>query len=252
MRNVAKELSIRVIDEIGNMLLRPPLGGNGRVVTHGLRTEKRVALTYDDGPNSPSTELLLDALDDWNVKATFFCVGDNAVRHADIVKRAFAEGHVIGNHSMLHSRKTGLKPREDAHIDRCSEALFDILGVMPRFYRPPWGWLTPWETNRLQIRGLTIVGWDVYTYDWREQPPHGAEMAAGIERDVLPGSIILMHDGRPNVDCPERPQTVLATTQAIRRLREAGYEFVTVADLLGISAYLSDMEIGTTCLSQTS
>jgi peptidoglycan-N-acetylglucosamine deacetylase len=252
MPNVAKYLIVRALDEMGNLLLRPPLGGMGRVALHGPRTAKRVAITYDDGPNAPSTNDILDALGECEVKATFFCVGENAVRHSGIVKRAFSEGHVIGNHSMFHSRKTGLMIRESAHIDDCTAALTTILGVVPHLYRAPWGWLTPWETSRLHARNLSIIGWDVYTYDWQTPPPDGTAMAAAVERDALPGSIILLHDGRPNVEHAVRPQTVTATIELVRRLRARGFEFVTVPELLGIEAYLPRGEAGARCPSQTS
>ena len=252
MPNFARALAGRLVDDVGNALLRPPIGGFGKVVLHGPRSQKRVALTYDDGPNAPSTSDLLDALAEYGVKATFFCVGDNAARYNDIVRRAYSEGHVIGNHSMWHSRKTGLMLHEDAHIDECAVILEGILGRRPLLYRAPWGWLTPWETQRLVSRNYTIVGWDVYTYDWQTPPPNGAAMAAGVVRDALPGSIILLHDGRPNVEYADRPETVLATTETVRRMKAMGYEFVTVPELLGVAAYAVDTKAELSCHCQTS
>ena len=226
-----------LVDHAGNVLLRPPVGGLGQVWTHGPRHTKRVALTYDDGPNAPSTHDVLDVLAAQNVPATFFCVGVNASRHPAIVLRVHAEGHIIGNHSMHHSRLAGLHPREDAHIDDCTTTLSDILGVRPRLYRAPWGWLTPWETRRLRRRRFSPIGWDVYTHDWQTPPPDGSEIAAGIERDARPGSIILLHDGIAGVQTAEKPQTARATERAIIRLRARGYEFVTVSEMLGLEPY---------------
>lgn len=232
----------RIVDEAGNLLLQPPVGGMGQVYQHGARTAKRIALTYDDGPNAPSTLEILDILAAYQVKATFFCVGVNSLNHPQIVRRAYAEGHVIGNHSMHHSRKAGLMPHESAHIDDCTETLTELLGVQPRLYRAPWGWLTPWETRRLTQRGFSLIGWDVYTYDWQIPYPDGAEIAAQIVRDSRPGSIILLHDGIAGVETAEKPQTTRATEQTIVRLRAAGYEFVTIPELLGIEPYVEAHE----------
>ncbi len=226
-----------LVDHAGNALLRPPLGGLGRVWTHGPRERRRVALTYDDGPNAPSTHDILDVLRAGGVPATFFCVGVNAERHPDVVRRIADEGHTVGSHSMRHSRAAGLHPREGAHIDECSRVLSGLLGRRPRLYRAPWGWLTPWEMRRLLSRGLSVIGWDVYTHDWRTPPPDGDVIAAGVARDVRPGSIILLHDGIAGVETAERPQTARATECAISRLRAEGYEFVTVPELLGLEAY---------------
>jgi peptidoglycan/xylan/chitin deacetylase (PgdA/CDA1 family) len=237
MPSTAKTLPGRIVDELGNLLLQPPVGGLGRVRLHGIRDKKRVAITYDDGPNAPSTSAILDVLAHHDVKATFFCVGVNSKEHPEVVRRAFREGHVIGNHSMRHSRVEGLKPFDTDHIDECDKLLADLIGARPMLYRAPWGWLAPWETLRLVRRGLTIVGWDVYTYDWQVPPPDGLAIASDAVRAVKPGSIVLLHDGIAGVTVADKPQTVRATVAMIERLRDLGYEFVTVAALLGVSAY---------------
>lgn len=229
-----------LIDEAGNLLLQPPVGGFGHVRTHGARSMHRVALTFDDGPNAPSTADVLDILGTHGVKATFFCVGVNAARFPQLVERAFAEGHVIGNHSMYHSRKAGLLFNESAHLDDCTHVLHDIIGVTPRLYRPPWGWVTPWEMQRLTTRRFHVIGWDVYTYDWQVPPPDGYLMAEGVQRDARNGSIILFHDGIAGIHAAEKPQTVRAVERTIALLRADGFEFVTVAELLGLSPYVPD------------
>ncbi len=243
MRSTAKSLPGRIADEIGNLLLQPPIGGLGAVRSHGARDAKRVALTYDDGPNTPSTNDVLDILAKHGVKATFFCVGENALRHPEVVKRAFREGHVIGNHSMYHSRKAGLLLGETAHIDSCTFLLTSLIGAQPLLYRAPWGWLTPWETMRLLQRGFGIIGWDVYTYDWQVPSPPGRDIADSVMKTVKPGSVVLFHDGIAGVHKAEKPTTVEATDLTIRRLKEEGYEFVTVAEMFGLQAYLSTSEV---------
>lgn len=237
MPSTATSLRGRIIDEVGNKVLQPPVGGLGKVFQHGSRTQRKIALTFDDGPNDPSTADVLDVLASYNVKATFFCVGINASRFPQLVKRAYDEGHIVGNHSMYHSRKSGLVLHEDAHIDECTETLRDILNVTPLLYRAPWGWLTPWETNRLMHRNFSIIGWDVYTYDWQIPSPPGEEIAEQAHHDTKPGSIILFHDGIAGIYEATKPTTVKAIAQLIPALQAEEYEFVTVPELLNIPAY---------------
>ncbi len=237
LRSTARTLPGRLADEIGNWLLQPPIGGLGRAFVHGDRAKKQVALTYDDGPNDPSTNDILDVLAKHHVKATFFCVGVNALNYPEIVRRAYAESHIVANHSMYHSRKAGLLLGDDGHIDLCADVLSEIIGVQPKLYRAPWGWLTPWETRRLLQRGYATIGWDVYTFDWQVPPPPGSEIAAQAAGDVRPGSIILLHDGIAGIAEAEKPETARATDELIYRLREQGYEFLTIPEMLGIAPY---------------
>lgn len=227
----------RVVDTLGNLLLRPPAGGLGRVQVHGARTQRRVALTFDDGPNAPSTGDVLDVLAAHGVKATFFCVGTNASCFPHLVRRAYDEGHTIGNHSMHHRRRAGLQWREDGHIDACERLLTEIIGVTPRLYRAPWGWLTPWETQRLRARDYDIIGWDVDTNDWQRPSPNAEAITASVRRQARPGSILLFHDGLANVHQLEKPHTVRGVEQTIISLRHAGFTFVTVPELLALEAY---------------
>jgi peptidoglycan/xylan/chitin deacetylase (PgdA/CDA1 family) len=240
MPSTATTVVGRCIDELGNILLQPPLGGVGQVLCHGDRARKTIAITFDDGPNEPSTSDVLDVLAAYKVKATFFCVGVNALRFPHLVGRAVAEGHVIGNHSMHHSRKAGLLPGAGQHIDACTQVLKDILGRTPCLYRAPWGWLAPWEVYRLRRRGFAIVGWDVYTYDWQVPPPPADEIVAGVVRDIHSGSIVLFHDGVAGIGAVEKPQTVRAVEQTIVQLRAAGFTFVSIPELLNILPYQHD------------
>jgi peptidoglycan/xylan/chitin deacetylase (PgdA/CDA1 family) len=232
-----KKLALQVVDRTGNLLLRPPYGGASYFRNHGSRKERKVSLTFDDGPSKPSTEIVLDTLAELGVKATFFCVGINAKNHPDLVLRAYREGHAIGNHSMDHSRWSGLKLRDDGHIDDASREISSIIGQRPCLYRPPWGWLTPWEGRRLSSRGYTIVGWDVFTIDWQLPEPDGEEVAESAIRAAKSGSILLLHDGLPHAKSWTKTETVRTLRRLIPALRGDGYEFVTIPDLLCVPAY---------------
>lgn len=225
------------VNTLGNLALSPPYGGFGFYHNHGPRTERKVALTFDDGPSKPCTEELLDALGELGVKVTFFCVGLSVTWHPDVLARAHAEGHVIGNHSMMHSRKAGLMPTGGEHIDAAAREIEQVIGQRPRLYRPPWGWLTPWEGLRLRRRGYEVIGWDIYPDDWKLPEVPAEELVADISSQLRPGSIILFHDSVSNHIRWEKKETTRAIRMLVPRLRDEGYEIVTVPQMLNIPAY---------------
>ncbi|HEY7983249.1 MAG TPA: polysaccharide deacetylase family protein [Ktedonobacterales bacterium] len=218
-------------------VLRSRAAGLGLARRRGPRDRRVVALTFDDGPVLGGTERVLDALACLGVPATFFCVGVNAERHPELIRRAVAEGHVVAAHSMWHERLAALPVSGAAHIERCQAVLRAVTGRAPALYRAPWGWLTPWEALRLRRRGLTIIGWSVYTGDANQPPPPAATMLARTLARVRPGGIVLCHDGFTGADACDRPATVALVNALVPALRARGYDFVTVPDLLGIPAY---------------
>lgn len=233
-----KQLITTAVNKTGTLLLSPPYGGSGYFRNHGPRNVRKVALTFDDGPSKPCTEELLDAMGELDVKGTFFCVGVNTRWHPDVVQRAFQAGHVIANHSLEHSRKAGIRPGNDfRHIDGGAQIISEVIGCWPRLYRPPWGWLTPWEGRRLTQRGYAVIGWDVYTLDWKLPEPNGAMVAEDARKITRPGSILLFHDANAGVQYWHKTETTHAIKRIVPALRADGYEFVTVPELLGIPAY---------------
>jgi peptidoglycan/xylan/chitin deacetylase (PgdA/CDA1 family) len=233
-----KRLALTAIDTTGTLMLSPPYGGFGYFHNHGPRNQRKVAITFDDGPSKPCTEGLLDAMAELNVKATLFCVGVNVKWHPDLVIRAYKEGHVIANHSYEHSRKAGLRFGNNCeHIDCSATAISELIGRRPCLYRPPWGWMAPWEGHRLTSRGYTIIGWDVRTPDWQWPEPDGRAMAEDAHKKARPGSIILFHDANAGVKIWDKKQTIRAIQQLVPALRADGYELVTVPELLGVPGY---------------
>ena len=113
--------------------------------------EKLVALSFDDGPNEPYTSRLLDTLDEYNVKATFFQVGRCAQRFPSCTRRVVQSGHVLGNHSYSHSFTSYLKqPRQEIEISLSQEVFYSITGLTPALYRPPWLCHWPWVLSSLR------------------------------------------------------------------------------------------------------
>lgn len=196
-------------------------------------THRRVvALTFDDGP-SPYTPDLLDVLKKHHVKATFFWMGKHLEGREEVVRRALAEGHTLGNHTYDHPDISGTS--EDfwwgEQISRTQDIYQRIIGKRPVLFRPPYGKIDDGEIKALGQHGLKTILWSVDTQDWNKN--HWLFGSHYIERWIQTyiheEAIILMHDGGGR-----RDQTVEAVDEVIPWLQAAGYEFVTVDELLGI------------------
>ena len=181
--------------------------------------EKAIALTFDDGP-AGYTEELLDGLAEYNAKATFFVVGQNAEKYPIVVRRAYDEGHLIGNHTYDHPRLTLLAPAAaKENIQKSADVITSITGAKPYFVRAPYGDITSYE---LKYMDTFFVSWSVNGYDWDEESED--KIYNRIMNKAADGAIILLHDTNIN--------TVNAVLRAIPELQAQGYEFVRVDDLL--------------------
>ena len=181
--------------------------------------EKAIALTFDDGPGG-YTEKLLDGLAEYNAKATFFVVGQNAEKYPVIVRRACDEGHLIGNHTYDHPRLTLMTPsKAKENIQKSADVISSITGTKPYFVRAPYGDVTAYQ---LKYMNTFFVSWSVNGYDWDEESED--EIYNRIMKKAQDGAIILLHDTNIN--------TVNAVLRAIPELQAEGYEFVRVDDLL--------------------
>ena len=232
-----KRLASPVLDPIGSALLMSRAADMGYAYRHGPRTQRRVALTFDDGPVRGGTEAVLDMLGESGVLGTFFCVGANTIMHPEVIRRAYDAGHIIGAHSMNHGRTGAVSPTDGTHIDDCLRELRAAMGKTPALYRPPWGWMTPWEALRLRRRGLHIIQFDVETPDSAVPCPPGDEMCAWTLPRVRSGSIVVFHDGKTHAERHDKPETARALRLLIEALRRQDYELVTIPDLLGVPAY---------------
>jgi cellulose synthase/poly-beta-1,6-N-acetylglucosamine synthase-like glycosyltransferase/peptidoglycan/xylan/chitin deacetylase (PgdA/CDA1 family)/spore germination protein YaaH len=206
---------------------------------------KKIALTFDDGPDPVWTPKILDILKQYNVKATFLMIGEVAEKDVSMMQRVYREGHEIGNHTFTHP---DISEISNAQVDlqlNLTERLFaSKLGVWPLFFRPPYSIDQEPDTNdqaapvdRVQGMGYTILGNKIDTNDWDEHPRKSpqeitdsvfAQIAGMNTRPWTKGSIILMHDGGG-----DRSATIAALPVLIDALRAHGYEIVPVSDLLG-------------------
>lgn len=152
--------------------------------------EPVAALTFDDGPDPQYTLRVLEILDAFSVKATFFVVGEVAQRYKELVKRIFHEGHVIGNHSWNHPSFTSITRKERRRqILACEHA---TAPYGHRILRPPWGQQSVGLLLDALVLRYEIIGWNLDVGDWWDN--NGQRMAELLERRIRPGSVILLHD----------------------------------------------------------
>ena len=182
--------------------------------------KKYIALSFDDGPNPETTPELLKILDEKNVTATFFMLGQNAEAYPGVVKQVYDHGHIIGSHSYSHPQLTTLSPDElEQQIKQTDKAIFEACGILPRILRPPYGAI---DANTANVIGKPIIQWDIDSYDWESKNTDATIQQ--INQTVVPGGIILMHDIHPT--------TIAAIGAVIDNLRASGYEIVTTEQIL--------------------
>jgi peptidoglycan/xylan/chitin deacetylase (PgdA/CDA1 family) len=199
--------------------------------------EKIIALSFDDGPNEPYTSRLLDTLDAYDMKATFFQVGRCAQRFPSTTRRVVQSGHVLGNHSYSHSFTRYVKqPRQELEIARSQEVFYTVAGVTPALYRPPWLCHWPWVLSTLRQHELQGVS-GTFAHPLEVFQPAAAKLTDSAARLARPGAILIFHDGR-EARGGLRDQSVAAIGPLIDRLADRGYRFTTVDRVLGINAYV--------------
>ncbi|MFI5058236.1 MAG: glycosyltransferase [Candidatus Acidiferrales bacterium] len=201
--------------------------------------KNKIALSFDDGPDPQWTPKILDALKEKNVSGTFFVIGDEANRYPGILKREYAEGHVIGNHTFTHPRFDEISHTQIKWELNLTQRLFEsTLGIKSLLFRPPYGIdhqpEYAEEVAQLplpQEMGYLIVGQQIDPNDWRQrngkQVP-AQEIVDNVLRQATKGNIVLFHDGGG-----DRSQTVAALPQVIDKLRAKGYQIVPVPELIG-------------------
>jgi cellulose synthase/poly-beta-1,6-N-acetylglucosamine synthase-like glycosyltransferase/peptidoglycan/xylan/chitin deacetylase (PgdA/CDA1 family)/spore germination protein YaaH len=229
-----------VSDEIFQTLPSPYV-----VDMYGGSAQKRVAITFDDGPDPEWTPKILDVLKDHGVKATFFLIGAEAEKYAGLTKRIYAEGHEIGNHTFTHPDISNISKRYFEVELNLTERLFEgKLGVKPVLFRPPYS-IDQEPDTADQVRPLELaqdlgyitVGDKVDPNDWHDNPRHSAkEITDAVMANLPPcrpgnlacGNVILLHDGGG-----DRSQTVIALATMLDELKARGYQVVPVSELMG-------------------
>ncbi len=159
----------------------------------GPTAERKISLTFDDGPVPGITDWVLEELENRSMKATFFMVGDNVRKHPALAQTVVESGHQLGNHTYHHL--SGWKVSTQTYLDdvaSCDAILADTVGEIPRFFRPPYGWMSPGQAKGLGP-AKKIVMWNLLSYDF--DPDLSSEiLIRACTSKTTPGTIVVFHD----------------------------------------------------------
>jgi len=196
------------------------------VVRHGKNDAFNAYLTFDDGPNPEYTPQILETLNEYGVKATFFVVGRNAYLYPKIIREILSNGHSIGIHSYSHIHAWLMLPNfvfKDLAKSCC--ILKELIDKQPIWYRPPWGIFNLASPLAAKQNGLTAVYWSVSANDWKlDITPE--QIANTVIAKTKPGAIIVLHDNGGKLSTPKK--TIEALPLIIGFLKQQGYRFVTL------------------------
>ncbi|MEH2373083.1 polysaccharide deacetylase family protein [Nostoc sp.] len=214
--------------KVENLTFTVPAKFQGKTVyqVHLRNNEKVIALGIDDGPWPKTTLEMLDILKQNDVKVTFFWVGQALQANPDLAKREVAEGHAIGNHTWHHWYRRMDEATAKSEIARTADLIYKTTGVKTALFRPPGGVLNNGLAAYAKSQKDAVIMWSVTSAD---TDPHAKPQAFvnNVLKGAKPGSIVLMHDGGG-----DRHRTIEALPQIISGLKEQGYRFVTIPELL--------------------
>jgi peptidoglycan-N-acetylglucosamine deacetylase len=188
-----------------------------------------LALTFDDGPDSKSTHMILDILKEQNIHAAFFCTGEKAEKEPGIIRRIDSEGHIIGNHSYSHHFFFDLfsEKRMTRDVMRSDSVISGILGKKMKLFRPPYGVTNPVLARVLKKSGHRVIGWSLKSNDTKN--PGREKLLKRLVLKIRSGGIILFHD--------DRMLTAEVLHEFISAARGKNYRFERPDRLLNIEAY---------------
>ena len=195
--------------------------------------KKKVALTFDDGPSPIWTPKILDELKKVNVKATFFMIGHHVKKYPETARRVAQEGHTIGNHGYAHTVILYYTPAEiEEEIKYTELVIKEITGYTTQYFRPPKAWMPGIIKEKIKSMGYKIVLWSLNSKDWVSF--NHKFIVHYLIRNMQSGDIILFHDSGDvfKTEGGNRLQTVLTIVPLVNRLRENGFELVTIEEML--------------------
>ena len=198
-------------------------------VCNGDKKEKRLVLTFDDGPDETMTPRVLDVLKQHNIKATFFLIGEKVDRSPSIVKRIVDEGHIVANHTYSHGGTFPLSSyaKVKDELQRCSDSIYEAVGLRVALFRPPFGVTNPIIGKSVRQLGFKTIGWSIRSLDTVGKSRD--LVAEKVIRQLHPGAIILLHDRCENAD--------ILLEKIISSSIEKGYEFVSLHEMLKLKVY---------------
>lgn len=223
---IPSKANVKVYSELAGWSFVSSDYGNGYILTRDLikqksvpKTNKKIALTFDDGPNTRVTPQILKTLKQYNTKATFFVLGQEVERNPKLAKQIVTEGHQIANHSWNHRDLARLSIQNvQTDLLKTNQMIQRVTGVAPKVYRPPYGSMNNAMRNKINMRPIL---WSVDTLDWKHR--NLTQTVNYVKNGARPGGIILMHDIHQT--------TANALENVIVYLRSQGYTLVTVDQL---------------------
>lgn len=210
------------------------MGETRKIPIYYVDTQEKVcAISFDAAWGNEQTEELLDTLDKYNVKTTFFLVRQWVDNFPESVKEIAGRGHDIGNHSATHPHMAQLSASEQCQeIEDCNKAVEELTGCCPTLFRAPYGEYNNKLVENLQAQHMYCVQWNIDSLDWKD--PSAEEIVSRVTKKLCPGSIILLHNGAKNT--PE------ALPKLIEAIRAEGYKIVPISKLIPAGAYYTDHE----------
>lgn len=200
------------------------------VVINGSTEKKRVALTFDDGPDGVITPKILNILKEKNVKASFFFIGKNIDLFPGIVKRTYNEGNLVLNHSLTHADLSNKEMKDiKKEVQNNEDKIYSLINKKPKLIRPPYGALTQNSINEIESLNYKMIIWSIDTLDWSQK--ESSNITRNVLDNVRNGDIILMHSNG------DKKATAEALPAIINGLEKKGYEMVTLDQLLNVEPY---------------
>ncbi len=187
-------------------------------------SEKKIAITFDDGPHPIFTSNVLKLLSDYDAKATFFCIGKHAELYPEVLKSIHDQGHLIGNHSFTHRYGIDFNKAKawTTEISQTDTTIAQVTGSKPKLFRPPFGVTTPHLAEALKQSGHMVIGWNIRSYDTVLKNPN--VILNRITKNVKPGAVILLHDNHDRIE--------FVLEQLLQFLKKQGYTMVTINEVL--------------------
>ena len=183
-------------------------------------TENKIYLSFDDGPTPEITEWVLQELEKYNAKATFFCIGNNIEKHPDIFEKLITKGHSIGNHTFNHLN--GWKTSTEEYLDnsrRCETTICNLQSAICHLFRPPYGKIKASQAKKLRQLGYKIIMWDVLSADY-DATISAEKCLENTTKNVTSGSIIVFHDS-----VKAFPHLEYTLPKALKYFKEKGFVF---------------------------
>jgi len=198
----------------------------------GKLESNAIAITFDDGPVPGNTEKILEILNQYNVHATFFCIGNRVDEHPALTKRIYNEGHLLGNHSYWHGKTFDLQSstKIEKELADTDLSLKKVVGVTPRFFRPPYGVTNPMVATAVKRGGYETIGWSVRSFDTVIKDSN--TLMKRVTKSLKGGDMILLHDY-----CDV---TIAILPALLDHINKLGLKIVRADELLNERAYVED------------